>query len=78
MALFSLSVLAKVSVNISKILVACCYVTVVFTVNLFSHSQSLFMVLFSFSVLAKVSVNMSQIVVACGYHTVVFTINLFS
>ena len=38
MVLFSLSVLAKVSVNISKILVACCYVTVVFTVNLFSHS----------------------------------------
>ena len=38
MVLFSLSVLAKISVNISKVVVACCYVTVVFTVNLFSHS----------------------------------------
>ena len=36
MVFFSLSVLTKVTVNSSKVVVTCSYLTMVFTINLFS------------------------------------------
>ena len=39
--------MAKVSVNNSQLVVTCCYLTMVFTVNLFSNDQSVLMVFFS-------------------------------
>ena len=39
MVFFNFAVVAKVSVNISLVVVACCYITMVFTVNLFSSDS---------------------------------------
>ena len=75
---FSFTVLAKVSVNNSQIVVTCCYLTMVFTVNLFSNDQSLLMVFFSLILLAKKNRNICQVIVACCYVSMVFTVNLFS
>ena len=77
MVSFCFTVLAKVAVNSSQVVVACSYVAMVFTVNLFSNDQSLVMVFFSLSVLAKVTVNSSQVVVDSSYVAMVFTVNLF-
>ena len=56
MVFFSFTVLAKVTANISQVIVARCFETMVFTVNFFSNNQSLLIVFFSFTVLAKVTV----------------------
>ena len=59
----SLTVLAKVSLNSSQVLVTYCYVTMLFAVNLSSNHESLLIVFFSIAVLAMVTVNSSQVVV---------------
>ena len=52
-ALFSLTVLTKVTVNISQVVVTCRYVFMVFAVNLFSNGERPFMVFPSVGVLAN-------------------------
>ena len=39
MVFFNFTLVAKVSVSISQVVVASCYITMVFTVNLFSSVQ---------------------------------------
>ena len=48
-----------------------------FTVNLFSHGQTLFKMFFSLFVLTERNVNIPQVVVALCYVTMVFTVDLF-
>ena len=59
MVFFSLIVLTKVSVNNSQVVVTCRYVTMVFTINLFSNGKRLLIVFFCLIVLTKVIVNIS-------------------
>ena len=57
MVFFSRIVLTKVTVNKSQVVETSRYVTMVFTINLFSNGKRLLMVFFSLIVLTKVSVN---------------------
>ena len=59
MVFFSLIVLTKVTVNSSQVVVTFRYVTMVFTINLFSNGKRLLIVLFCLIVLTKVIVNIS-------------------
>lgn len=64
MAYFGLMIKAKITVDISQVVVACCYVNVKFTINLSSNDQGLFIASFCLVTLAKAKVNISQIAVA--------------
>ena len=59
MVFLNLIVLPKVTVNYSQVVVTFRYVTMVFTINLFSNGKRLLMVFFCLIVLTKVTVNSS-------------------
>ena len=63
--------------NLSKVVVASRHVTMVFTVNLFSNGERLFLVFFSLTVLTKGTINISEVVVAHSYMTMVSTVIFF-
>ena len=61
MVFYSLTKFPKFAANKCKVVVACYYVIVIFSVNLFSNSEGLFMAFFCFNVLSIVRVNKSQV-----------------
>ena len=73
----SLTVLPKNPVNIPQVVVACCYVTMVFTVNVSSYDESLLRIFFRLTLLSKGTVIISKFVATCCYVTMIFTRKCF-